>query len=385
MKYNVGDVVGIKDDLYKGYDCTVGCILEMVEYKGKIATITRKENGAYNIDIDDGRFFWDDYLLDDGFSLLNNKINEVKKENPISKIGIEIEYNSDDEYDIFESLKESGYTYGTLYRENDIICEARTPPLQIEKLPELFYVMSNLSFINDHPPGMYDFYSGSFHTHISFKNENFKNLNETKFNRLIVLLPFMCRVKEDNNLIFRTAVPYRAKIDYCESLDFDSKDYWLTAKDEHNGIEVRLNETIPLWVVIANTLLEIEDKSLESFTKELCDFLADECYEARNRIGTYYVEDKKHDFSFNINLNKIDEICKKTIGLSYKHFVHKLLLIPNDMPPVLVDMFRSYINFIFKHDCVGLYDMLEIIQKVYGEYKYIKLPLFEYCNCEVAI
>ena len=67
MKYNVGDKVKIREDLEIGdtyNDCTF--IKNMEKYKGSIATITYSyEDDSYDIDLDDGNWFWTDEMFED--------------------------------------------------------------------------------------------------------------------------------------------------------------------------------------------------------------------------------------------------------------------------------------------------------------------------------
>lgn len=67
MKYKIGDKVKIREDLEvgKGYnDCTF--IKDMEQYKGKIATIYYcYDDDSYDIDLDDGAWFWTDDMLED--------------------------------------------------------------------------------------------------------------------------------------------------------------------------------------------------------------------------------------------------------------------------------------------------------------------------------
>lgn len=67
MKYKVGDKVKIREDLEVGKeynDCTF--IIDMEKYKGKMATITYiYSDDSYDIDLDDGNWFWTDEMLED--------------------------------------------------------------------------------------------------------------------------------------------------------------------------------------------------------------------------------------------------------------------------------------------------------------------------------
>lgn len=69
MKYKVGDTVKIKSDLktninYGGYN--LNPTGSMTEYLGKETTITKIRDGSsYDLDIDDGHYYWTDEMLED--------------------------------------------------------------------------------------------------------------------------------------------------------------------------------------------------------------------------------------------------------------------------------------------------------------------------------
>lgn len=67
MKYNVGDKVRIREDLITGEkynDLTF--VPDMVQYMGKVATITRiKFEDVYGIDLDGKTWSWSDEMFED--------------------------------------------------------------------------------------------------------------------------------------------------------------------------------------------------------------------------------------------------------------------------------------------------------------------------------
>ena len=66
MKYKIGDKVKIREDLIVDNDYgSDGFTEEMVEYKGKTATITDVHYDKYDIDVDDGQWYWTDEMLED--------------------------------------------------------------------------------------------------------------------------------------------------------------------------------------------------------------------------------------------------------------------------------------------------------------------------------
>ncbi len=75
MKFEVGDKVRIRKDLksrerYNGISFTV----EMEEYRGKVAKITKIIFDNYKLDIDDGEWFWSDNMLEHIPNLENGDI-----------------------------------------------------------------------------------------------------------------------------------------------------------------------------------------------------------------------------------------------------------------------------------------------------------------------
>lgn len=75
MKFKVGDKVRIRKDLksrerYNGISFTV----EMEEYRGKVAKITKIIFDNYKLDIDDGEWFWSDNMLEHVPNLENGDI-----------------------------------------------------------------------------------------------------------------------------------------------------------------------------------------------------------------------------------------------------------------------------------------------------------------------
>lgn len=80
MKYKVGDKVRIKSlEWYKSADKDSECVIRsdesyfvfleyMCKYVGKEATITQANQSYYSINIDNGKFAWDDWMFEESFS-----------------------------------------------------------------------------------------------------------------------------------------------------------------------------------------------------------------------------------------------------------------------------------------------------------------------------
>ena len=98
MKYKVGDVVKVRSDLIaeKRYD-KIRATIDMLKFKGKIVRILETFNNFYYIKEDNGRWFWNDEMLEPlteeevkkhfkeyvkGFNDYDIKV-EVKKKEPI--------------------------------------------------------------------------------------------------------------------------------------------------------------------------------------------------------------------------------------------------------------------------------------------------------------
>ena len=81
MKFKVGDKVRVKsigwyNSKKKDYGFTINDILfdnEMSEYCGRLAAIEKLGESYYKIDIDNGEWFWYDWMLEDGFEVQKDK------------------------------------------------------------------------------------------------------------------------------------------------------------------------------------------------------------------------------------------------------------------------------------------------------------------------
>lgn len=77
MKFKVGDKVTIRKDLSK-YELNVNSFME--GYRGMVATITKVMDVDYFIDLDDGDWYWDDSMFEEGKDEEENDV-EDKAEN----------------------------------------------------------------------------------------------------------------------------------------------------------------------------------------------------------------------------------------------------------------------------------------------------------------
>lgn len=99
MKYKIGEKVKIREDLivnkWYGRDAFAS---DMAEYKGKIAKIVRVNeiNKCYDLDIDEGFYFWTDEMFEEV---------EIPKSELQNKI-VELERTIKNNYDEIENLKQ---------------------------------------------------------------------------------------------------------------------------------------------------------------------------------------------------------------------------------------------------------------------------------------
>ena len=99
MRYQVGDVVKIREDLHdegeRGrFSGTVGYDCDMARYAGMKVTITRILSDSYKIEEDNGQFFWSEDMIDDiekeeeeesTMEVEHNAINLINKQDVIAK------------------------------------------------------------------------------------------------------------------------------------------------------------------------------------------------------------------------------------------------------------------------------------------------------------
>ncbi len=110
MKYKVGDKVKVREDLQANTEynnCT--CVEEMEEYRGAIATIKKcfdtdiDDDGAYEVDIDEGEWFWTDDMFE---GIANNDTVDI---------GYYLEYCG---HRIIKNVYYGGYAHDT----NHVFC-----------------------------------------------------------------------------------------------------------------------------------------------------------------------------------------------------------------------------------------------------------------------
>lgn len=86
MKYKVGDIVKIKDDLsVEKYEeqSEQGIVEDMIEYRGEEAKVIEIDlvNKSYSLDIDNGKWAWEEFILEnvEYKSTVNKEYEEEKK------------------------------------------------------------------------------------------------------------------------------------------------------------------------------------------------------------------------------------------------------------------------------------------------------------------
>lgn len=110
MQYKVGDKVKIREDLI--VDDVYGSdsfAEEMAQYKGKTATITDVHMDKYEIDIDDGSWYWTDEMLEDDVNIAKSK-DDVKAQTV--DIGYHLEYCG---HRIIKNVYIDGYDVDSTY------------------------------------------------------------------------------------------------------------------------------------------------------------------------------------------------------------------------------------------------------------------------------
>ena len=112
-QYEVGDYVRIRSDLKQMYDdevdTNVGLEEEMIAYAGKLARITKvnKLTNDYLIDIDDGKWYWEDMFFE--YRLGNYEDNNIENRRFKYVIGY---HRYVDKLETFEGFIENFYPSG---------------------------------------------------------------------------------------------------------------------------------------------------------------------------------------------------------------------------------------------------------------------------------
>lgn len=107
MKYKVGDKVKIREDLI--VDNVYGSdsfAEEMAQYKGKTATITDVYRDKYEIDIDNGSWYWTDEMFEDKDNAVVESEDDIKAKTV--DIGFYLEYCGQR---VIENVYYGGYAY----------------------------------------------------------------------------------------------------------------------------------------------------------------------------------------------------------------------------------------------------------------------------------
>lgn len=86
MKYKVGDVVKVREDLEEGGDFGRLCVSsEMAEFAGKLVTISSVNGNDYHIEEDDETYYWiDEFFKDvedcDADKIIKKVLSEMSEE-----------------------------------------------------------------------------------------------------------------------------------------------------------------------------------------------------------------------------------------------------------------------------------------------------------------
>lgn len=143
MKFKVGDKVKIKEDLSFGHYSTVYFSTPMKGYRGKEAKITYVSpyDGTFNLDIDNGNWWWSEDMLepciskftksdleDGDYCVFKNKTKAIKigeyvVENgggiPLKEYNNKLEHNYNSNYDIIRVDRPTEYK--TIYKNDEIL------------------------------------------------------------------------------------------------------------------------------------------------------------------------------------------------------------------------------------------------------------------------
>ena len=188
----------------------------------------------------------------------------------VLNIGSEVEFSPrvEEELKTFFLTLNSGKLYNILltrkrgesrlYCENDCIFEYRSPVISGDSYYRFAKYYFFVSYFSEkkHVEGCYDGSAGSMHTHLDIDEVA---LNSSKLNRLIMLNPLMGRYYSLSVPYFRDAVisdDGLAQVYYKNPIEEDSKTYWITYNTGTNCVEVRLNENVPVWYLLADETIE---------------------------------------------------------------------------------------------------------------------------------
>jgi len=196
--------------------------------------------------------------------------------NMIKKIGTEVEFNKNTETELktffeilnygllYEKLLTRRRSSNRMYIENNVIFEYRSPVISSDSYFRFAKYYFFVSYFSKpfHQYGYHDANSGSMHTHLEIPEVDISS-NEwlSKLNNLLILSPLMSRTTR-KRCSFRDAVfgeSRYAKITYMSEIYEDSKSYWITYNTGTDCIEIRLNENIPVWYILADKILSLPE------------------------------------------------------------------------------------------------------------------------------
>jgi len=184
----------------------------------------------------------------------------------IKKVGAEIEFSSSEETLLGKFLAlynaKRRFSVNRLYKENEIIYEYRCPVIRAAHYRNFvkFYYMISLLSNADYVEGGSDRAAGSMHTHLEIWKDGEK-INSTEQLPDIYIESI---INDLGDAMGRFKYPERNAIEDLASWDtdytlrdmpYDSKSYAITFNTGHNTVEVRANETIPVWYVLFDKYL----------------------------------------------------------------------------------------------------------------------------------
>ncbi len=143
MKFEVGDIVGIRNDLSLEKYYSIHLSRSMVLNKGKMAKIicVDSHDGSYQLDIDDGQWWWSEDMLepytskftksdleDGDYCIFKNKTKAIKigeyvvadgEGIPLKEYNDKLEHNYNSNYDILRVYRTTKYKI--IYKNDEIL------------------------------------------------------------------------------------------------------------------------------------------------------------------------------------------------------------------------------------------------------------------------
>jgi hypothetical protein len=179
-------------------------------------------------------------------------------------LGMELEYNHNQRFEIPDIIY-NRYIFGYYY-ENDMIKELKVKKSYLKNIRNIIRKYTLLSYFLtkgyfNYDRGMYDIYSGSNHLHIYLNYfENYKHdIDNNTIAKFLVGIQYLF-----SSFFSRTSQTFRINssdrflfMKHYE-LDYDSKRYSITMKDNKCQLEFRINENfLPFYSYILTPILVI--------------------------------------------------------------------------------------------------------------------------------